>query len=53
MYAEMPAFKHPEVFDVLSCEFGCNVGPGTGTKQTVFDVMAYMREIEREAKSRR
>jgi len=53
MYAEMPAFKHPEVFDVLSCEFGCNVGPGTGTSQTVFDVMASMREIEKEAKSRR
>ncbi len=53
MYAQMPDFKHPEVFDVLSCEFGCNVGPGTGTTQTVFDVMAYMREIEKEAKSRR
>lgn len=53
MYAEMPDFKHPEVFDVLSCEFGCNVGPGTGTSQTVFDVMAYMRDIEKAAKSRR
>ena len=41
------------MFDVLSCEFGCNVGPGTGTSQTVFDVMAHMREIEREAKKRR
>lgn len=53
MYAEMPEFKHPQVFDVLSCEFGCNVGPGTDTKQTVFDVMSTMREVEKEAKSRR
>lgn len=53
MYAEMPEFKHPEVFDVLSCEFGCNVGPASGTKQTVFDVMATMREVEKEAKKRR
>lgn len=53
MYAEMPEFKHPEVFDVLSCEFGCNVGPASGTEQTVFDVMATMREVEKEAKSRR
>lgn len=53
MYAEMPEFKHPEVFDVLSCEFGCNVGPASGTDQTVFDVMATMREVEKEAKKRR
>lgn len=53
MYAAMPEFKHPEVFDVLSCEFGCNVGPASGTKQTVFDVMATMREVEKEAKKRR
>lgn len=53
MYAEMPEFKHPEVFDVLSCEYGCNVGPGSGTNQTMFDVMATMREVEKEAKKRR
>lgn len=53
MYATMPEFKHPEVFDVLSCEFGCNVGPASGTNQTVFDVMATMREVEKEAKKRR
>lgn len=53
MYAEMPEFKHPEVFDVLSCEFGCNVGSASGTDQTVFDVMATMREVEKEAKKRR
>ena len=53
MYAKMSESKHPQVFDVLSCEFGCNVGPGTGNTQTVFDVMATMRTIEAEAKSRR
>jgi hypothetical protein len=53
MYAEMPDFKHPEVFDVLSCEFGCNVGPGSATNQTMFDVMLTMKEVEKEAKSRR
>ena len=53
MYASMPEHKHPEVFDVLSCEFGCNVGPASGTKQSLFDVMATMREVEKEAKRRR
>ena len=53
MYARMSEAKHPKVFDVLACEFGCNVGPATGSTQTVFDVMATMRTIENEAKSRR
>lgn len=53
MYAEMPENKHPEVFDVLSCEFGCNVGPGTGNEYSLFDVMATMREVEKESKKRR
>ncbi|MBO4493188.1 MAG: 4Fe-4S dicluster domain-containing protein, partial [Ruminococcus sp.] len=53
MYGRMPESKHPKVFDVLSCEFGCNIGPASGTNQTVFDVMATTRAIETEAKSRR
>ena len=54
MYATMPEFKHPEVFDVLSCEFGCNIGPAAGnTAQTMFDVMTIMKEIEKNAKERR
>ncbi|MCQ2418103.1 MAG: 4Fe-4S binding protein [Oscillospiraceae bacterium] len=53
LYSKMAENKHPEIFDVLSCEFGCNLGPGTGSEQTSFDVMASMRSIEREAKSRR
>ena len=54
MYATMPEFKHPEVFDVLSCEFGCNIGPAAGNStQTIFDVMTTMREVEKNAKERR
>ncbi|MBP3746106.1 MAG: 4Fe-4S dicluster domain-containing protein [Ruminococcus sp.] len=53
MYGKMPESKHPQVFDVLSCDLGCNGGPATATTQTVFDVMTTMRVIENEAKSRR
>lgn len=53
MYARMPESKHPQVFDVLSCEFGCNVGPAVKTNQNVFEVMDVMRKIENEVKNRR
>lgn len=53
LYSKMPESKHPKVFDVLSCEYGCNIGPASGTKQTGFDVMTTMRAIENEAKGRR
>lgn len=53
MYAKMPESKHPQVFDVLSCEYGCNVGPAANTGQSFFDVMSTMRQVENEAKSRR
>lgn len=53
MYAKMPETKHPEIFDVLSCEYGCNIGPGTGSAESMFDVMTTMHEVERDAKSRR
>ena len=53
MYAKMPEAKHPQVFDVLSCEFGCNIGPAANTNQTFFDVMDVMRKVENDAKTRR
>ncbi len=52
-YATLSESKKPEVFDVLSCEFGCNVGAGTGQTRTIFDIGETMREVEKEAKSRR
>ena len=53
LYARTPEAKCPDLFDVLSCEHGCNTGPGTGHMHTVFDVTDIMRGVEREAKSRR
>lgn len=53
MYSQMPDFKHPEVFDVLSCEFGCNAGPASGSDQLLFDIMANMRDIEKSARKKR
>lgn len=53
MYSELPEIKRPEVFDILSCEHGCNVGVGTGSKRTIFDNMDTMKKVEDDAKKRR
>lgn len=53
MYAKLIDDMKPEVFDVLSCEYGCNVGPGTLGDKTVFDAMHTMRRAEASAKSMR
>lgn len=53
LYAKTKDAKRPEIFDVLSCEFGCNMGPAADVKYSPFDVMNYMRDIEKEAKKRR
>lgn len=52
LYAQLPDYKQPKVLDVLSCEHGCNIGPGSGTEQSCFDVMSTMRQIEHEAKEK-
>ncbi len=52
-YANVSDIKRPDVFDTLSCEFGCNLGPAAETKNSSFDVMKIMRDIEKDAKSRR
>lgn len=52
LYAKMPESKLPEIFDVLSCEYGCNLGPGAGTDLSSFDIMFSMRAIENDIKNR-
>lgn len=53
LYANTKESKRPEIFDVLSCEFGCNMGPATDGKYSPFEIMNYMKNIEREAKKSR
>jgi iron only hydrogenase large subunit-like protein/Na+-translocating ferredoxin:NAD+ oxidoreductase RNF subunit RnfB len=53
LYGAMPQFKRPELFDVLSCENGCNCGPGSCFSGDIFDVMTVMKYVENEAKERR
>ncbi len=50
MYSQTAASMRPDVFDVLSCEFGCNTGPGSGYKTDIFNIMSIMRSVEIESK---
>lgn len=54
LMAELSEALKPQIFDVLSCELGCNIGAGTGiSKENVFEIGKTMRKVESEAKSRR
>ena len=52
LYSKTSEKKLPEVFDILSCEYGCNMGPGTGTTQNYFDVTSYMQGLELDIKGK-
>lgn len=45
-YAREKDSARPDVFDVLSCECGCNTGPGVGTDYSVFHIHTTMNTIE-------
>lgn len=45
-YAREKDSARPDVFDVLSCECGCNTGPGVGTNYSVFHIQTTMSTIE-------
>lgn len=53
LYARTPGQKLPQIFEVMSCECGCNRGPGSGDEQSSFEVTETMRKIEQEARDRR
>ena len=52
-YSRVPDMCKPEVFDVLNCEFGCNVGPACGHSSPTFDVLSLMRDVEKGTKKKR
>lgn len=45
-YAIESDHARPDVFDVLSCECGCNTGPGVGSEHTLFQIHKIMNTIE-------
>lgn len=45
-YARENDLARPDVFDVLSCECGCNTGPGVGANYSVFHIQTTMSTIE-------
>ena len=52
MYLETPESARPAVFDVLSCDFGCTVGPGVPPKYNKFEIMDMMEKIKSDSFSR-
>lgn len=45
-YEKEPPQSLPDVFDVLSCEHGCNIGPASGSKQSMFGASSAMHGVE-------
>lgn len=45
-YAIENDIARPDVFDVLSCESGCNTGPGIGSSHSLFHIHKIMNTIE-------
>jgi iron only hydrogenase large subunit-like protein len=48
-YAEESKSSLPDVFDVLSCERGCNGGPAVGQRYSVFKMETIMDDVENYA----
>ncbi len=49
MYAKTPDSIKPDVFDVLSCEYGCISGPGVPHSITYFEMMNTMCGVKQDA----
>jgi len=48
-YVDTDGSKLPDVFDVLNCEEGCNIGPASLRDKSVFDIDNTMNKIRKGA----
>lgn len=48
-YLNTPEELRPDVFDVLSCELGCTVGPGLPAEHNFFEINKIISRIRRES----
>jgi len=44
MYATTPAELLPDIFDVLNCDEGCNIGPAVSGGKSIFEIDSKMKE---------
>jgi len=52
-YAETPEELLPEIFDVLNCENGCNIGPAATRDKNIFEIDMLMDKNRKAADSRK
>lgn len=52
-YSETSSELRPSVLDVLSCDFGCNSGPGTGGSFDLYSSLDVMKKVANKSISRR
>ena len=51
-YLATPEKSRPDVFDVLSCDYGCTVGPGVPAKHNKFEIAEIMENVKNDSFSR-
>jgi len=48
-YADMPEDVLPDLYDVLNCEEGCNIGPASTHDKSVFEIDKAMNDTRKKA----
>jgi len=48
-YARQPKSNLPDIFDVLNCQEGCNLGTGVGEERSVFEINTMMDKARKKS----